>query len=138
MADFSVPAAQIILFAQTLNQMTPLTPSPTPKGRYLCAKATPLALKAAQAHSEALEAFLNGAVTQDEDGKPIFKERGNQRTFDFQTEELGKQFAEIQAELIPLAGVRQMTRVELGDCPITIEQEMILISAGFLEDSEPA
>ena len=136
MADLIVKASQLNVLATALAEMAPLTPPPTPKGRYVLAKAIPLATKAAEAHGVALKAFLDGAVTQDEDGKPIYKVNGNQMTFDVKAEHQAA-YVEIQNEDVTLAGVRQLTRAELGDCPITVQQEMVLIACGLLQDEEP-
>lgn len=137
MADFTIRADQLHRLATTLGEMAPLTPPPSPKGRYVVAKALPVVTKAAEAHSAALKAFLDGAVTQDADGQPQYTQAGALLTFEIRPEHQAA-YAELQAEMVPLAGVRQLLRAELGDCPVTIQQELALVACGFLEDAEPA
>jgi len=119
--------------------MAPLTPPPSPKGRYVLAKAIPIVSKAAESHNTALKAFLDGAVTKDADGKPVYKDGSVAGTITFTVEpEHQDAYVELQNEEITLSGVRPLTRAELGDCPLTIQQEMILIACKMLPDEPPA
>lgn len=136
MADFSVSKRHLNLLATTLSAAAPLQPPPSPSGRWVVVKALPKSVAAAQAHNEELKKWLDTVVTPDAEGKPIYRTVGGQMTFDFQTAEAGEQFKAIMDEQVVLTGVRPITRAELEMWPLTVEQELALVTAGFLEDSE--
>ena len=138
MPELTVPAAHLNTLATILAEMAPLSPPPAPKGRYVLARAIPVVVKAAQAHSNALKAFLDGAVTQDAEGKPIYGEGVAPGTITFEIRpEHQQHYADLQREPVTLPGVRALTRPELGECPITVQQEMVLVACGMLLDEEP-
>ena len=138
MTAFSVPAGQLAQLFATLSEIAPLTPPPAPKGRYVLAKASKAVAAAHTAHADALKAFLDGAVTQDAEGKPIYTESAvaGQVSFTLQPEHQ-QAYVDIQTEPVVLDGVRMLTHAELGDCPISIQQELLLVAVGLLEDVEP-
>lgn len=137
MADVTVANSRLSALAQVLSQVAVLTPPPAPKGRYVLSKATPKVIKEAQAHEAAVTPLLDDFATCDAEGTPIFVDLpGGGRSFAIRSEKQAEWNA-IQDELVTLAGVRQLTRAELGACPITVQQEMVLIECGLLEDAEP-
>lgn len=137
MSDLTVAKKHLNALATTLSQMAPLTPPPSAKGRWVIVKAIPKVTEKATEYSKTLKEWLDGAVTKDEEGKPIYNTNGPQMAFEFPDESGRAQFNEIQDEQVTLEGVRQITRAELGDCPITVEQELVLVTSGFLDGSEP-
>ena len=138
MADLTITAAQLTPLATVLSAMTGLTPPPNPKGRYVLGKLTPLVIGEQQKHELAIAPMLDDFATVDEDGVPIFHLNPNgSKSFTVRPEKM-EEWLEIQATIVTLPGIRQITRAELGACPITIDQEMVLVSCGVLEDAEPA
>lgn len=138
MADLMMAKKHLNAVATALDGMGTLTPPPTSKGRWLIVKALPKMVAEAQAYSAELKKWLDTVVTKDEGGNPIYGTANGQVTFNFQSPEDAAHFAEIQNEQVTLTGLRPLTRVELGECPITVAQEFLLVESGFLEDSEPA
>lgn len=114
----------------TLQGVEVLSPPPAPKGRYVLAKATDAVLSALKPYEKA----RLGLVEQHAD-KTVKSAPGTVQI---------KDVAAFNADLEPmldepltLAGVRQITRAELGPCPITTFQERVLVKCGLLEDKEP-
>lgn len=137
MSNVTVANSQLNALAQVLAQIAVLAPPPEPKGRYVLAKVTPKVIKAAQEHEVALTPLLDTFATCDADGKPIYTELpAGGRAFSIRAEKQAE-WSAIQNEVADLAGVRQITRAELGACPITIQQEILLVACGLLEDAEP-
>jgi hypothetical protein len=107
-----------------------LTPPPLPKGRYVLAKATDAVLSALKPYEKARA----GLVEQHKD--PVAKSApGTVQLKDVAA--FNKDLEPILEEPVTLTGVRQITREELGPCPITAFQERVLIKAGLLMDCEP-
>lgn len=138
MADLMIAKRHLNALATTLDAMGNLTPPPTSKGRWLVVKALPKIADKAQKSAEELKKWLDMVVTKDDNGKPMYREQNGIVQFDFVDPADADHFVEIQAETVTIEGVRQMTRAELGECPITVAQEFFLVQCGFLEDNEPA
>lgn len=115
-----------------------LSPPPTVKGRYALAKAV-LAL---EPHVKLLvqqttELAKRHAVT-DAAGVPVVKHEEGRSSYRLKDAAAYRnEYEAMIEEEIELHGVRQITHAELGDCPITAEQESLLLLAGLLEDKEP-
>lgn len=139
MSDLHLVTGQLADAAACLQQIEPLTPPPTPKGRYVLAKASEKIAAEAASFGKRFKAFLDGAVTKDDEGKPIYATGAapGQMTFTVLAEHTDA-YTEINAEPVVISGLRQITRAELGACPITIQQERVLVAIGLLEDAEPA
>lgn len=137
MADFEIAQSELLSVLRVLAEIAPLTPPMNPKGRYICTKALLAIQKAAESHTTALNEFLNGAVTQDEGGNPIFKDIGEgMRSFTVRPE-FQQAYEDIQNEKVSFPTIRMITREELGPCPITMGHELVLLRVGLLEDKEP-
>lgn len=141
MSDLTMTTATLTTLHPVLTALDGLTPPPTPKGRYVLSKAAGKVAAEIEVYQKALSAFLKTVVTQDDKGEPIFTpvESGG---VSFQIaadkiEEYRTGMTGLAEEQVTLAGVRQITHAELGACPITVEQERVLIAAGLLEDAEP-
>ena len=81
--------------------------------------------------------MLDDFATVDGEGVPIFHLNPNgSKSFSVRPEKMEEWLA-IQSTEVVLPGARQITRAELGACPITIDQEMVLVSCGVLADEEP-
>lgn len=133
---------RLLIVYPVLAAVGDLTPPPTPKGRYVLGKALEKAIEEKTRYEKAYMKFAEGVVTQDAVGKPIFNQTANgQVSFTVRAdkrEEHTQWIEETQSEVVTLAGVRQITNVELGVCPITVAQCGILVSCGLLQDEEPA
>lgn len=138
MSDLTITVAQLQPLATVLSAIATLSPPPKPKGRYVLTKALPTVVAAYQRHETSLAPMLDDFATQDAEGKPIFHAKPDgSRTFAIRPEKV-EEWTAIQAETVTLEGVRMITRAEFGDCPVTVDQEMVLVSCGLLEDAEPA
>lgn len=142
MSDLTMTTATLTTLHPVLVALDTLTPPPTAKGRYVLSKA---AAKVATEHTlyeKALMDFLKTVVTTDDKGEPLFTPAAEGRgvTFSIAVEKVEEYRVGMEGlanEPVVLAGVRQITHAELGACPITVEQERVLIAAGLLEDAEP-
>lgn len=112
-----------------------LSPPPSPKGRYVLAKATEAVLSALKPYEKARKGLLDEHAEKDAAGKKVGKP-GTVQIKD--VEAFNKDLEPMLDEDVTLAGLRQITRDELGPCPITAFQERILIAVGLLPDTEPA
>jgi|ERR1035437_1666699 hypothetical protein len=132
MPELTITTEQLSRLTPALAAMAPLTPPPSAVGRYAIIKATIKAEGAFQAFVKA-EAELTTRCAV----PGSLKDVGNGRaTFSVKpelTEEYATQRAALLAEPITLTGVRAITRAELGDCPITIQQDRVLVECGLLE-----
>lgn len=138
MAEITIPSGTLHNVANVLAAMASLTPPPEPKGRYVLARALPAIQKAAEEHGKAFTEFLQGAATKKDDGTPNITAHDNGTlSFVIASEHL-EAYRDIQSLPTAIPGVRMITHAELGACPITIEQEAVLITAGLLADEEPA
>lgn len=137
MADLMIAKKHLNALATALNAMGSLTPPPSAKGRWVIVKAIPKVTAKAQEYAADLKKWLDSVVTQDDSGAPLYAMHAETMRFEFKDQADAAHFAEIQDETVTLDGVRQLTRAELGDCPITVAQEYMLVESGFLEDSEP-
>ncbi len=140
MPDFTLTTKQALALYPVLIGIGPLTPPPTPKGRYVLGKATTgITGPASAAEKEGMDRARLVATRDDQD-QPILKVTPRGVTFDVQPslrDEYAKDVAEWEAKPVVLTGVRQITRAELGECPITVEMELVLVECGLLEDTEP-
>lgn len=142
MADLILTSKQLILLHPVLAAVEKLSPPPTAKGRYALAKAAAKAGPAFDLYADQERKLLLRCAVKNEDGSVKVKDLGNgQAHFDWLpelAEEATKEMAALQAEEVVLSGVRMVTHAELGACPITGEQERILMAVGLLDDIEPA
>lgn len=113
-----------------------LTPPMTPKGRYVVTKATIAVTTALKAYDGLQAKLIDQYCERDGEGRPVMLGPNS-----FKMRDIAGYNAEnnvLLDEDVTLAGVRQITRAEVGECPITAQHERILIAAGLLEDAEPA
>lgn len=145
MSDIShviVKASQLTVLDITLGGIFPLSPPLTPKGRYALAKAAKVIGPAHQTYQEQKVALLELHAVK-VDGKAVTESLPNGQTrydlgagFGKTTPAFDADFKAINDEDIPLPGVRMITHAELGDCPITLQQEAALLGV-LLVDEEP-
>lgn len=141
MADITISTKQLADLAPVLGEVLRLSPPPIAKGRYALAKAGAKAVPAFELFAEQDQALARRCATVDKDGKPIWTALANGTAFtvrDEMKEEYAAEKKALFSEEVVLSGVRQITHAELGQCPITAHQEMVLIDCGLLEDVEPA
>lgn len=137
----TIKAHQLLSLDVALAGVLKLSPPPTPKGRYALAKAAKALGPAVQTYNEQKLALLQEHAKQ-EDGKPVTRLDGQTITFDFGqgfgvvTPEVTAALGELNDEDVSLPGVRMISHAELGECPITAEQEMVLLGV-LLIDAEP-
>ena len=140
MPDLTISVEQNLKLAPALQEIGPL--KPPPKARYVLGKASDSSLPPYEAYSKAEQKLVQRVAVQDKDGNPILRALGNgQAHFDVQKElqeEYDTEMKELKSGDVILKNVRCITRAELGQCPITVDQERILVQVGLLEDSEPA
>lgn len=140
-AHVIVKASQLSALDQALGGIFTLSPPPTIKGRYALAKAAKAIGPAHQTYQEQKLALLQDHAVK-KDGKPVFEQRENTLLFDFghgigvTTPEVNAALKELNDEDISLPGVRMITHAELGDCPITVQQEAALLGV-LLTDEAP-
>jgi hypothetical protein len=141
-SDITITTAQLKALAPALAGILQLSPPPTAKGRYALAKAGAKVDPAYKLFGEQDSALAARVAVKDKDGNPIIRDMGNGLAgFDVRPDAKEEYQAEMKAlleEEVVLSGVRQITHAELGACPITAQQEMVLIDCGLLEDKEPA
>ncbi len=139
----SLTASQLLPVDAALAGLFPLSPPPTPKGRYALSRAAKVIGPAVQTYRENHQALLVKHAVKDADGKPVTQDLGKGliqydlgagfgRTtpaFDADLKALGE-------EVIDLTGCRMISHAELGDCPITVQQETALLGV-LLIDAEP-
>lgn len=142
MPDLTLTTGQLAALHPVLIALDTLTPPPTPKGRYVLSKAATQVAAEHTAYQKVVLEFLKTVVTRDEKDEPIFTPTdAGGVSFTIAPEKLADYqsgIAGLADEPVTLTGVRQITHAELGACPITVEQERVLIAAGLLEDAEPA
>lgn len=137
-----VKAHQIPTLDMVLAGIFPLTPPLTPKGRYALAKAAKIIGPAHQTYLEQKVALLVQHAVK-VDGKPVTQQLPNGATqydlgkgFGVTTPEFDADLKAMNDEDIPLVGCRMITHAELGECPITLQQETALLGV-LLVDAEP-
>lgn len=139
MPTVTVKAGRLRNIAEALEAALTLTPPPTPKGRYALAKAAQ-AIKPAVATLQAEQMrHINEHATKNEKGEPDIKPTPNGHGILFKLADAPayeKAIKDLFDEDIELAGIRQITHAELGDCPITAAQEAELLGV-LIEDKEP-
>jgi hypothetical protein len=113
-----------------------LTPPPAPKGRYVLAKATDAVLSVLRTYEKARGQVVNEHTEKDEKGNAISPAPGQVKIRDVAA--FNAVIEPMLDEPVTLPGLRQITRAELGDCPITAFQERVLIKCGLLKDEEPS
>lgn len=116
-----------------------LTPPPAPKGRYAFGRQAEKIEREIQGWEKARIALNERHCRRDADGKPVMIDVPGGQKYD-----LGDNLVAFNTELeqmgeepITLTGVRMVLHAELGDCPLTVQQERVLITAGLLDDKEP-
>lgn len=143
----TVKAGKIALLDAVLGGIFPLEPPPTPKGRYALSKVAGHTGPASVQFQKERLALLEKHAKKGDDGKPVSEvvqtAQGPGMRFDMgrglgvETPEYRAELATIEDEDILLVGCRMITHAELGKCPITVQQERVLIDTGLLEDKEP-
>ncbi len=143
MSDTTIKAAQLETLNTALLGVFPLTPPPTPKGRYFLSTAAGIIGPSTTTYQQNKQALIEKWAKRDDEGKLISV---------VNTDALGRKVATFPltdavafaAELkeiddidIVLTGVRVITHAELGACPITVAQETALRGI-LLEAVEPA
>lgn len=111
-----------------------LSPPMTPKGRYALAKATTAVTTALKPYEKARGELVEQHAEK-VDGKNVTPAPGQVKLRDVVA--FNKDLEPMLDEDLTLSGVRQITRDELGACPITAFHERILLAAGLLPDVEP-
>ncbi len=139
----SVKASQLPVLDAALGGLFSLTPPPTAIGRYALARAAKVVGPAAQEFRAQHQALLVKYATKNEDGTPMTRDVGNGMMqydlgagFGKTTPEFDAEFRAISDEEIVLTGCRMVSHKELGDCPITLAQEVALLGV-LLTDTEP-
>lgn len=132
MPDQTLTTEQISRLALVLTDLGPLTPPPSANGRYAFIRATAKAEKLYKAFATA-EIELTHRCAVPGSIKDIGNGRGAFTVKPELAEEYATQRAALLAEPVTLAGVRAVTRAELGECPITIHQDRVLVECGLLE-----
>lgn len=139
MADITIKTGQLRDTLVVLVGLAPLSPPPSPKGRYWLGKALDKIDGEFKTFEKVRGALMDEHADRDERGKPVTYiaasgaasiRMRDQAAFD-------AAYAEIAAQDVVLTNCRQITRAELGACPITVQQERQLIAVGLLEDKEP-
>lgn len=143
MSDLTMSVATLTRLVPALAGISGRLPAPSPKARYVFAKAADAADRAIKPFGDARQAHMDHFAVKDENGKPLYRPSSIPGMVDFNVlpgEE--KAYTDglnaMMEESVTLPGVRQITRAELGDFPISIEQERAFVAAGLLEDAEPA
>jgi hypothetical protein len=144
MSDLTMTTAQLVDLANALVGIDTMTPPPKPKARYVFGKAVVACESAIKPFTKARQEHMDLYATKGEDGKPIYTPNPDQpgmvhfNIVDGKVEEYKAGLDAMLAEPVTLNGVRQITRAELSDLPITVQQERTFIAAGLLADEEPA
>lgn len=141
MPDLTLSTKTLIEVHPVLAAVEQLTPPMTAKGRYALAKATAKTGPAYELYSKQAIDLMKKVATRDEKDMPILKQTDAGITFNVRPEcqeEYAKESAALLEEEVVLSGCRAITHAELGNCPITGQQERVLIAAGLLVDEEPA
>lgn len=112
-----------------------LTPPPSPKGRYVVAKAVDSVMSALKTYDKARAGLVDQYVEKDDKGVPVAAGPGQVKLRD--AVGFNRDIESVLDEPVTLAGLRQITRAELGACPITAFQERVLVKCGLLSDQEP-
>ena len=134
---------QLTQLASALQGVDSMSPPPKPKARYVFGKAVDAVQKELAVFEKTRKAFMDSYVTHDDQDQPIYlpAETPGMVTFTLRegtADEYAKGWAELHAEMVTLANVRQITRAELSDLPITVAQERTFVACGLVEDAEPA
>lgn len=141
MPDITLTTDRLIVLAPVLGAVEKLSPPPTPKGRYALAKAAAQVGPAFQLYVELEQKEIQRCGVKNDKDEVVAKVLPSGGIgFDLLPDLKDEYNAAIKAmrsEEVTLTGVRQITHAELGVCPITAEQERVLIASGLLEDIEP-
>src|ERR1043165_6698058 len=143
MPDLTKPTDKILGLANAFAGIGTLSPPPTPKGRYVWARALPQIQHAAAIYYGEERKLIEEHGKRDDAGKLVVRdivlpngEKGQSYDLkDAPAFNAAKQ--SLLDEPVTLTGVRPITRAELGACPITVQQEAWLVAGGLLEDTEP-
>jgi hypothetical protein len=132
MPDLSLTTEQLTRLAPVLAALAPLSPPPSANGRYAIIRATEKAESAIKPFATAEAEMMNryavpGSIKQVGSGRVTFDIAADKQV-EYVTERTA-----MLAEPITLTGVRAITRAELGECPITIQQDRVLVECGLLE-----
>ncbi len=132
MPDLTLTTEQITRLSPVLSALAPLSPPPSANGRYAFIRATEKAESAIKPFATAEAEMMNryavpGTIKQAVPGRVTFDITAEKQV------EYAAQRAAMLAEPITLTGVRAITRAELGECPITIQQDRVLVECGLLE-----
>jgi hypothetical protein len=136
----TIKANQLAALDTALAGVFPLSPPPAPRGRYALAKAAKIIGAARQTFNEQHVALLTVHAVKDDAGQPVPRDGTPEGSFSPKIADMDaftKAFAELGDEVIELTGCRMISHAELGDCPITVQQETALLGV-LLTDEEPA
>lgn len=132
MPDLIITTEQLTRLAPALAALAPLTPPPSAAGRYVAIRATTKAEAAFTSYAKVANELTARCVVPG-----TLKDVGGGRASFTVKPELVETYttehAALMAEPITLTGVRAITRAELGECPITIQQDRVLVECGLLE-----
>lgn len=132
MPDLTITTEQLSRLAPALSALAPLSPPPSAAGRYAAIRATTKAETAFAAYAKAaneltVRCAVPGTLKDVGGGRASFTVKPEL------VETYAAESAALMAEPITLTGVRAITRAELGECPITIQQDRVLVECGLLE-----
>lgn len=139
MSDITLKTGQLRDTLVALAGVAPLSPPPSPKGRYWLGKALDKIEGEFKTFEKVRGALMDDHAERDEKGaKVTFTPPGGVEQYKMKDQAVyDAAYAEIAAQEVVLTNCRQITRAELGACPITVQQERQLMAVGLLEDKEP-
>lgn len=136
MPDHTISTEQLTMLAPALTAIQTLAPK-NAKCRYAIAKLTDATDVAFARFGKIVQQLATECAVPDS-----MRDTGNGRvTFqiaDQHRERYLRESAALLTEEVVLSGVRPITHAELGECPLTIEQEKVLIQCKLLDDVEPS
>ncbi len=131
MPDLTITTEQLTRLAPVAAAVQPMA-FPTATARYVVIRFSEKVEAAIKPFAEAESGMMTkyampGSIKQNGAGRV---------TFDIAAEAQAAYTAEratLLAEPVTLTGVRALTRTELGECPITVQQDRVLVECGLLE-----
>ena len=143
MADLSFSTKLLVDLAPVLSAIDIKEPPPEPKARYILGRAVDGVDRLLTVFNKARQKHTDTFCVKDDDGKPIYRQGDVEGTVRFdiikgQESAYSDGMLAMLEEPVTLSGVRVITRAEMGEFPLTVQQERVLIACGLLEDVEPA
>ncbi len=131
MPDLTITTEQLTRLAPVAAAVQPMA-FPTATARYVVIRFSEKIEAAIKPFAEAESGMMTkyavpGSIKQTAAGRVTY-EIATERQADYNAER-----ATLMAEPITLTGVRALTRAELGECPITVQQDRVLVECGLLE-----